>query len=995
MNKLSRRRSPIGWSRDPGERFVSVIPFHPDPDHIHVMRMRRGLDGWSDWAPRIENPLKILKDAGVVVTDSKQAVIGPGCVKMDLDEQHALYGSSFPTVPPLTGGPPEDVYVVFGKADIVAKVRDSFNRDYPQNDIHHLGVYSIGYSIHDDWQGGELVVEPYTRAFEGEIRDMEDDGVTRAVYRATDQFPSVNDSVWYAVSNYHPLLGWANWTAGAADGCWNTRMVDAGLPWIAQDTTQDVDPGKPGYPKFPDGVYKVTVHASDLINEEIQEHIPVIVDNFAPFVKEVRIWRRYEVWTPEGLEEDEGTAVIYHARWEFRSDGACVKKILYQEASPDANLHISVEFSEPMNREVEPEITANHEGGSVSYGSSGDWESPTQWEGAIWGSENKARFGEYAISITAEDLAGNALHMNVSVMASREANGEWSEGYVPGADENHSFIVAPALWVVERHSNDIYRLAGYRKDGTPDGSDPGDPPVRFDFSAWAIGSVHCSSDPVDGGCWIYGDGAGLGKVSAGGELLVLLDTSPGSAMWVGTEHRSAPWVAKEPRNEACWIIKDVGSAVRIKRYAREEEGWNALPAVVLPGYDSYYFPLRASIDQRTGDVWVVMDDWEWGNPLWGRLVRMGVIEEEGEERIGCRMSTRLKSEYCVRAGVSASPQDGSAWVAEVGGLLSEEFMVRKYSSSGDASDSVVFCEGSSHYSSDYVKSSPAVCSFPRSKGCTTVWIASQEINTDPPPASSLPQASIPSLRGYEFVSFDTMVVVTGAGNAGHQIKIAGCTTNCEDEYVNDFFLSANPKLGGIWWVRPHMVPPGGPNCSNSSSPRDYVMDFHLLRPGGRWEHSLFSKTFPGCGPVGHFDELADLGVCSISACAGALWDEWPAEAQYVGVTPQGAALSITPVLEPKPFVYHLGPIYPNPCRGCKGAIIDYGIGGGGGRVRLEIYDLNGRIIRRVVNGTAIPGAYKSEWDLFDDRGMRVPSATYVVQLLSEGHIARQKYVVLR
>jgi len=61
-------------------------------------------------------------------------------------------------------------------------------------------------------------------------------------------------------------------------------------------------------------------------------------------------------------------------------------------------------------------------------------------------------------------------------------------------------------------------------------------------------------------------------------------------------------------------------------------------------------------------------------------------------------------------------------------------------------------------------------------------------------------------------------------------------------------------------------------------------------------------------------------------------------------------------------------------------------------VRLDIFDLSGKLVRRLVHGSRSAGYHKMTWDGTDDRGRRVASGVYFARLASEQEVAIIKMV---
>jgi len=54
------------------------------------------------------------------------------------------------------------------------------------------------------------------------------------------------------------------------------------------------------------------------------------------------------------------------------------------------------------------------------------------------------------------------------------------------------------------------------------------------------------------------------------------------------------------------------------------------------------------------------------------------------------------------------------------------------------------------------------------------------------------------------------------------------------------------------------------------------------------------------------------------------------------------------------------------------------------RVRLEIRDVAGRLVRRLVDGSEAAGAHRAVWDGADEEGHRLPAGTYFYRMTVDG-----------
>jgi flagellar hook assembly protein FlgD len=77
----------------------------------------------------------------------------------------------------------------------------------------------------------------------------------------------------------------------------------------------------------------------------------------------------------------------------------------------------------------------------------------------------------------------------------------------------------------------------------------------------------------------------------------------------------------------------------------------------------------------------------------------------------------------------------------------------------------------------------------------------------------------------------------------------------------------------------------------------------------------------------------------------------------------------------------MGPCLPNPARGT--AYFNYQIPAAG-RVSLRVYDICGRLVRKLADLDQPPGRYRLAWDGTDDLGRAVASGVYFHRLEAGG-----------
>ncbi len=99
---------------------------------------------------------------------------------------------------------------------------------------------------------------------------------------------------------------------------------------------------------------------------------------------------------------------------------------------------------------------------------------------------------------------------------------------------------------------------------------------------------------------------------------------------------------------------------------------------------------------------------------------------------------------------------------------------------------------------------------------------------------------------------------------------------------------------------------------------------------------------------------------------------------------------LDPLPGPAPKVVVLGSPAPNPSPG--GVVIPFGLPERSGAVRLEVFDLAGRRVARLLDGALGAGIYRIRWDGRDDAGRRLGSGV-VFARLSAGPLERTTKIV--
>jgi hypothetical protein len=94
----------------------------------------------------------------------------------------------------------------------------------------------------------------------------------------------------------------------------------------------------------------------------------------------------------------------------------------------------------------------------------------------------------------------------------------------------------------------------------------------------------------------------------------------------------------------------------------------------------------------------------------------------------------------------------------------------------------------------------------------------------------------------------------------------------------------------------------------------------------------------------------------------------------------GVSASYAPEL-PRGAVAALGQAFPSPFR--PYTTIPYRLESAA-RVQLDVWDVTGRLVRTLVDETAIAGEHRAVWRGVDDSGRLVPSGTFFVRMTVDG-----------
>lgn len=152
-----------------------------------------------------------------------------------------------------------------------------------------------------------------------------------------------------------------------------------------------------------------------------------------------------------------------------------------------------------------------------------------------------------------------------------------------------------------------------------------------------------------------------------------------------------------------------------------------------------------------------------------------------------------------------------------------------------------------------------------------------------------------------------------------------------------------------------------------------------------------TKTLVSSGGVhsaaGNITMSSNLGEVIAGYSVNGSTDIWhgfyaPIPQQVVGV--DGPAVS---------RIDYLASPAPNPT--LTSAVVQYGLATRQSSVTLAVYDLGGRLVRRLVDGPQSPGVYRVTWDLRSDRGQSVHGGLYFIRLRTSSFSRATRLVVVR
>lgn len=219
-----------------------------------------------------------------------------------------------------------------------------------------------------------------------------------------------------------------------------------------------------------------------------------------------------------------------------------------------------------------------------------------------------------------------------------------------------------------------------------------------------------------------------------------------------------------------------------------------------------------------------------------------------------------------------------------------------------------------------------------------------------------------------------------------------------------FFVRALTDTPGVYWGG---VPDSGYSVDNLAPavPRSFAVDYGASENELTWEESLdedfqYFRIYRGTDPD-FTPEPGNLVHMTIDVqWTDEVSEGWQYHYKIAAVDFSGnesdaaSPESMTPVDEPAtPTRFALYQNVPNPHEGSTE--IRYDVPRDGAEVSLAVFDVGGRLVRRLVEGSQDAGSEVAVWDGKDHRGRDVASGVYYARLRAPGYESTVKMILLR
>ena len=286
------------------------------------------------------------------------------------------------------------------------------------------------------------------------------------------------------------------------------------------------------------------------------------------------------------------------------------------------------------------------------------------------------------------------------------------------------------------------------------------------------------------------------------------------------------------------------------------------------------------------------------------------------------------------------------------------------------------------------------------------------------PLAPLGPAALRRLDGRQFVV--GTAETAGTFPPGTWEAVAWIAATQSDEYVALVPTTADSTASGVVWsvylVTAHTTTPSIWYAGYADS--GYSMDnlapnvptgFVATYQGGgnhlAWDDPvdadfryfrIYRSTDPGFapGPTNLVHSTTAINWSDTAPGSGTVYYKLSA-VDFSGNESGYASANVTVDVDGAPLPSRFGFYAPAPNPFRRTSVMRYDVPAPGGRVRLAIYDLAGRLVRSLVDGVETPGEKRAIWDARDDEGRALPSGMYLCSLHAAGFARTHKVLVIR
>jgi len=272
------------------------------------------------------------------------------------------------------------------------------------------------------------------------------------------------------------------------------------------------------------------------------------------------------------------------------------------------------------------------------------------------------------------------------------------------------------------------------------------------------------------------------------------------------------------------------------------------------------------------------------------------------------------------------------------------------------------------------------------------WYQLRDVNTDGretahPWLASVPVSGTPNLVVNEFMADNDTVVPDEAGQYDDWLELHN--PGPDPVELAGWYLTDDLAVPQKWALPAGTLAPGGfllVWCDEDQGQGPLHTNFKLAVGGEAI--GLFALVGTAVVPI----DTLTFGPQTTDISRGR-WPDGAAHWQFFTSATPGASNEVASLVpEPTTVALTLHGITPNPAD--DQAAVRFSLASAS-RVLLEVFDLRGRRVRRVHDGSLASGPHVLTWDRHDDDGRDVPGGVYLVRLRAGGEVRTRKVGVVR